>query len=220
MNRPPQVRVLTFCLSHHPPPSLSRRLTAEGKFSVCTAEESNAEVRLLWTQTALLHAQEADCRARAGVGCTDPRCHFHVHRRGCGGAYIKVPFLPQEADSTQPVCEIKPRLCLGGPSSDLGMRAFGKQQSAHRACSCWLCRLQSPRRSRRGRIRSGRGSGGTPTLPQRQGRPPQQQAARVGAALQCSSALPPDWRCLCQSQDAALSPEDRPRPALVSKRWG
>ena len=71
-------------------------------------------MRLLQSQTVLLHAQEADCRARAGAGCADSRCHYHVHKRGCGGAYIKVLSPAQEADSFQSAREIKSRLCSGG----------------------------------------------------------------------------------------------------------
>jgi hypothetical protein len=33
--------------------------------------------------------QEADCRARAGPSCCDPRCRFHSHVRLCGGAFVK-----------------------------------------------------------------------------------------------------------------------------------
>ncbi|CAL5223634.1 g6178 [Coccomyxa viridis] len=34
--------------------------------------------------------QEADCRARLGASCMDTKCHYHVHKKGCGGIYIKV----------------------------------------------------------------------------------------------------------------------------------
>lgn len=34
--------------------------------------------------------QEADCRQRAGAGCTDVRCNWHMHLKTCGGDYVKV----------------------------------------------------------------------------------------------------------------------------------
>ncbi len=36
--------------------------------------------------------QEADCRGRQGRGadCADPHCRYHMHRKTCGGAYVKV----------------------------------------------------------------------------------------------------------------------------------
>ena len=77
---------------------------------------SGAEASLLSIQTALLHAQEADCRARAGASCADPRCHFHVHRRGCGGAYIKV-LLPAREATAHSLCVKSSQPCSSAPSS-------------------------------------------------------------------------------------------------------
>lgn len=34
--------------------------------------------------------QEADCRWRAGAGCTDKTCRWHMHVKFCGGEYIKI----------------------------------------------------------------------------------------------------------------------------------
>ena len=50
-------------------------------------EEPGKVVGLL---TQFLFPQEADCRARLGDRCVDPRCHFHAHKKSCGGEYIKV----------------------------------------------------------------------------------------------------------------------------------
>lgn len=33
--------------------------------------------------------QEADCRGRLGKNCRDPQCTYHVHKRLCGGTYVK-----------------------------------------------------------------------------------------------------------------------------------
>lgn len=53
---------------------------------------TSALLRVYFLDTpCVLCMQEADCRARnRNALCWDPRCHYHVHKRSCGGGYIKV----------------------------------------------------------------------------------------------------------------------------------
>ena len=191
MNRPPQVRVLTRCLCRRPMPSLSQIYRPEGEAS-CALPKC-----LLLSQACSGHRRHCFMlrKRTAGLGRA-PAAQMRGATSMCTGEAAAEPTLrcsaPPRRQTAASLCERSSQPCLSAPSSGMALRHFGKQQSA---LSMLLLarRFQSPQHSRRGKTRSGRGSGGTPSLPPRQGRPPRQQAARVRATLECPFLLPRGW---------------------------
>ena len=81
MNRPPQAsQMLCFAV------------TGAFLYAMYMIKPSSALLRVYILDTqCVLCIQEADCRARdRNLLCSDPKCHYHVHKRFCGGGYIKV----------------------------------------------------------------------------------------------------------------------------------